>query len=264
MILKFSEYINESSVFSGIDLIEEFNYLNKVIFDNELTIIPLKWNNHKKTRGVFKYYTSRVRGNILVHYDKEPWIEISKFYNFSLDKIRNTLAHEMLHYWFWFKRIKEKDAHGPIFYSKMLELNKKGIVTMSIYDETPATELEILNKEKLKNPIRIIRIIARNINNQTVTIEGIGFCTNKVLTEEGIKALEAGLYKTYDYKDKEVEIIVWESDEPNLKMIPIQTKLSKGLFSLKTYKLKSVLDNYTFVADILKEKPIYRKTTIIP
>ena len=51
---------------------------------------------------------------------------------FAEHELRNTLAHEMVHQW-QFDVLKRRPNHGPDFLRKMTEMNRSGLVSVTIY-----------------------------------------------------------------------------------------------------------------------------------
>lgn len=97
-----------------------FNEINRECFNNELNQIPIKLSNSKSTLGYFKF--NRVRSTREV---TPICISISKMFNYTEQKIRNIMAHEMIHYWVAIN-YNENEHHGYNFIQNMNRLNKMG------------------------------------------------------------------------------------------------------------------------------------------
>lgn len=111
-----------------------FKEINKECFNSELSLIPIKIKNLKNAAGVFKYsYPRNDRSNI-----QNPHIVISSLYNMDDAKVKNTLAHEMIHYYVAINYPNEKEHHGPNFIRIMKSINNNGLgYNITIKDDDP-------------------------------------------------------------------------------------------------------------------------------
>ena len=166
MIKNFNEFIFENNLLLENEMIKKFNLekefqqLNRTLFNDELPPIKLSWNRKKNSRGVFRYSIikkGRLKKVIYDNPDYPPQIQISKFYNDTEENLRTILAHEMIHYWVWHNKLVDtSDSHGKAFLKKMEEVNKKKIVTVSVYDESPTHQ--VADTKPLKSPIYALLI----------------------------------------------------------------------------------------------------------
>jgi len=94
------------------DLVRLFTEWNLKSFDGMLPIPELRWNTRLKTSA----------GRFMPH-RKKSTIEIASY---LLDEpnaealIRDTLGHEMIHYWLW--ELRKPYGHTPEFHAKMNEI----------------------------------------------------------------------------------------------------------------------------------------------
>ncbi len=100
----------------------KFKEYNDAFFGGELPELPIRLSNARTTLGCFvrprNYPSSLERGVGECH------IRISVRLDYPELEVENTIIHEMIHYWIWFKRIKDSSAHGPHFRAKMTEINR--------------------------------------------------------------------------------------------------------------------------------------------
>jgi hypothetical protein len=76
----------------SINLQQEYDKLNRQLFNNELPKIPLQWSGRKTALGhVRSLINKRTGEQKLVH------LAMSTFYKTSYRQFKNTLAHEMIH-----------------------------------------------------------------------------------------------------------------------------------------------------------------------
>lgn len=99
--------------FKQTDLEQDFNILNKNLFQNRVKNIPLKWFRSKDKLGLFTFN------------DEMSYIEISTFYNLTRQQYLDILAHEMIHVFIHQQNIKDNDDHGKEFIRIMNSINSK-------------------------------------------------------------------------------------------------------------------------------------------
>lgn len=95
-----------------IDLERVFFDWNRKGFRSALPKLTLRWNPRLSTTAG-RFIPDR----------REPVIEVAEYLLEEANAetlIRDTIGHEMIHYWLWLKR--KPYGHGPEFYKKMNEL----------------------------------------------------------------------------------------------------------------------------------------------
>lgn len=92
-----------------------FNEFNDKHFGGILKTIPIRITRSKRYFG---------------HYSDPPAIFIGRHLNKSSDDFRDTLLHEMIHYYIEQVGIVEDDDHGPIFQEMHLKLLGKEYVDL--------------------------------------------------------------------------------------------------------------------------------------
>ena len=121
-----------------------FQELNAAYFCAELPQPKLNWNPRMRTTAG-RFSTAAV-------------IEIASYLQ-SIENgsqhVRDTMLHEMIHYWLWFK--KKPFGHSPEFYKKMHELGAKRYNTVPIvrppkyHYQCPECETVVPARRKLGN-----------------------------------------------------------------------------------------------------------------
>jgi hypothetical protein len=152
-ILKFSDFLNEKNDFKfEHDIEKQFNYLNKLLFNNELKM-PIYSFNMNKNRSAWvsfniirnKYGTAIDITNIVLHF--------SKNYIFTPEQFMNTLAHEMIHLYQFHKKILNDRGgdHGLFFTHEMDRINMMNVnikITPTNDAIEPSQQRKDLKKEK--------------------------------------------------------------------------------------------------------------------
>lgn len=101
---------------------EKFSEYNSLCFGGELPELPIRMNNSRSALGLFVhprvYPDSKPRGVGECH------IRISTRLDMPREEIEDTIIHEMIHYFIWYRRIKDTSPHGRYFRMKMDEINR--------------------------------------------------------------------------------------------------------------------------------------------
>ena len=101
---------------------QKFSQFNGEFFGGELNELPIKLSNSRSTLGCFVH--PRNQPDHLERGVGECYIRISTRLDFPQSEVEDTIIHEMIHYWIYFKRLKDSSAHGKIFRAKMEEINR--------------------------------------------------------------------------------------------------------------------------------------------
>jgi predicted SprT family Zn-dependent metalloprotease len=100
------------------ELVQLFEEINSRHFDGFLDPPKLKWN--RRLRSSAGRFVPGARPWSIWAAERPPTIEIASYLlqeANALDLIRDTLAHEMIHYWLWVRR--KPYGHTPEFWDKM-------------------------------------------------------------------------------------------------------------------------------------------------
>ena len=99
-------------------LLNHFNELNQLYFEALLDVPHLKWNSRlRSSAGRF------IPGSRKFFKEYPPQIEVASYLLEEQNAealIRDTVAHEMIHYWLWVRR--RPYGHTPDFLTKMREM----------------------------------------------------------------------------------------------------------------------------------------------
>ncbi len=103
-----------------MQLSEVFEEINRAHFDDFLTPPELRWNARLRTSA--GRFIPGTRPGTLRHAldERTPTIEIASYLREESESgtlIRDTMAHEMIHYWLWVRR--RPYGHTDEFYAKM-------------------------------------------------------------------------------------------------------------------------------------------------
>ena len=121
----------------------EWRTLNERYFDNLLPAISIAWS--RRLTSSVGMFVSR-GGPRPRQFDEstpqqtkreirlsEPLMaRLAERTPYAEQELLNTLAHEMIHQW-QFDILKRKPNHGPDFVRKMTEMNRSGLVAITIY-----------------------------------------------------------------------------------------------------------------------------------
>ncbi|OFZ69942.1 MAG: hypothetical protein A3K03_06805 [Bdellovibrionales bacterium RIFOXYD1_FULL_44_7] len=97
-----------------------FDEVNRLYFDGFLDPPVLKWNSRLRTSAGRFFPGSRK------YFRFKPIIEVAAYLfeeTDALELIRDTIAHEMIHYWLWVRR--RPYGHGSDFLTKMRAMGVK-------------------------------------------------------------------------------------------------------------------------------------------
>ncbi|MDQ1290808.1 MAG: SprT family zinc-dependent metalloprotease, partial [Nitrospirota bacterium] len=128
---------------SAEQLQTEWRLLNERYFEGLLPPIPVVWSR-RLTSSVGMFVSrggprprpfdepnpNRTKREIRL---SEPLMaRLAERTTYAGQELLNTLAHEMIHQW-QFDVLKRRPNHGPDFLRKMTEMNRSGLVSITIY-----------------------------------------------------------------------------------------------------------------------------------
>lgn len=128
---------------SAEQLQTEWRLLNERYFEGLLPPIPVVWSRRlTSSAGMFasrggprprqfdESNPNRTKREIRL---SEPLMaRLAERTPYAGQELLNTLAHEMIHQW-QFDMLKRRPNHGPDFLRKMTEMNRSGLVSITIY-----------------------------------------------------------------------------------------------------------------------------------
>lgn len=106
--------------FDEIDLQDEFEKLNTLLFGGSIKPVQMIWNTRRSSHGVVKATRNRLTGDITI-----KSLGISKFLDVPYKVFKDTLAHEMIHVFLLQQGIN--DGHGFRFGREMSRINSMGL-----------------------------------------------------------------------------------------------------------------------------------------
>ena len=127
----------------SVDVLYCWDRFNQQYFAGRLLPIPIQWSGRlTSSLGLFKSHIGP-RTKVPQHsmsYDNRRCIRLSLplVRQMAADRagreqvILNTLAHEMIHQW-QYDILKRRPDHGPDFRRKMREINRHGLLSITIY-----------------------------------------------------------------------------------------------------------------------------------
>lgn len=204
---------DEDSVFLGpedVDLVEEYQRLNRVLYDGKLGMYPMRWNNRKRAGAMVLF--NRVRNGDKFEI-KIVGIEFSKFAAFTINVLRNRMAHEMIHVYWLEKGLSY--GHDGHFKSEMRRINNLPLgLNVTLTGETGGPELKYKDSGK-KYGVFVF------------TNRGIaeGVC---LVPERSIDDMAWAIWRAFSkyprYRDARIEIFVydagWLSGTFNVRRVP--------------------------------------------
>jgi len=115
------------------DFTELFNLVNKECFNNSLTIIPFKLSSSKAYTASFGY---KINSKTKESYDRH--FTFSTLFKITFQKLKNIMAHEMIHYYLNATFDRDKSHHGYSFQRQMYRINSLGLgYKVTLKDDEP-------------------------------------------------------------------------------------------------------------------------------
>jgi len=217
----------------NINLQQEYEKWNKILFKNELPNISIVWDNSKVSGGQLI-----VRG---IPNNPQTFqiikMQISKFMDRTYEQFSSILIHEMCHVWVIEQRLPVFDGeHGDIFQDIRKDVNQK-LKRLKLNIQVENTE--DITGQKVSSNIKNKEFLVVLIFDKEENKYGIMTYSPKV-QKEIIKK-----YKdVFDDSDYEISFVV--SDNRELLKYPIKQK-----FNTERFKIDK-----TFFDELKKEKEI--------
>lgn len=118
----------------------KFDEFNCLCFGGELPSLPMRLSNSRSAFGLFvhprRYPASAPRGVGECH------MRISTRFDLPERDVEDTIIHEMIHYYIWYRRITDTSAHGKVFRGIMTQINKAFGRNLSISRKSSGEELD--------------------------------------------------------------------------------------------------------------------------
>lgn len=100
-----------------------FNEFNELCFDGKLPPLPIEESHARNFMGVFRWRKRIGEDGTEEPYDMQ--LRISTVYDMEEEVVKDTILHEMIHYYITYFRIKDTSPHGEVFIKMMNEINTK-------------------------------------------------------------------------------------------------------------------------------------------
>jgi len=104
-----------------VNLRQEYDDLNQLLWDGKLPNVPLKFDPSKKGYGRVNALINRRTGEITIQY-----LAISSLYKFTYRQFKNILAHEQIHV-YQNGVMRERGGHGWDFERQARRINSMGL-----------------------------------------------------------------------------------------------------------------------------------------
>jgi len=242
-ITEYGKYRDDEIVdLSQINLQEEYDRLNLLLFDNQLPKVPLTLMK-MRPYGKVQALINRITGEIVVKN-----LAISTFYKLPYKEFTNTLAHEMIHVK-QFLIYKENGNHGFSFEREARRINAMGYG----FKITATHEGEVNVSDNVRQKDLIALII--HMDNQysiTVTTPEVYYKESDHLFNLMEKFVNQGRLSN-------MEITVVKSKNPQLQRYKVSRTFARGFGSsvLSDSVLEELLND-----EIIKELKIKRGSPV--
>lgn len=100
-----------------------FNEFNELCFEGKLPLLPVEECHSREFMGQFVYRMSVDEYGTEIPYDMK--LRISTVYDMEEEIVKDTILHEMIHYYITYYRIKDTSSHGEVFLRIMNAINQK-------------------------------------------------------------------------------------------------------------------------------------------
>lgn len=127
----------------------KFKTYNKLYFNNELPTPKFKLIKSYRTLGYFS--CKKIIGKRKL---KGQMLEMSSYYDWNENDLRDVLIHEMIHYYLGYKHIDNNLTHGKDFLNMANDFNQK-------YQMNISERIDISKFHKLKNAPKISWFLVR-------------------------------------------------------------------------------------------------------
>lgn len=100
-----------------------FKEFNDLCFEGKLPLLPVEECHARSFMGVFKYRKRVDEYGTEIPYEMK--LQISTVYDMEEEIVKDTILHEMIHYYITYYRIKDTSPHGEVFLKIMNAINTK-------------------------------------------------------------------------------------------------------------------------------------------
>ena len=200
-----------------IDLYDEYSKLNKLLLNNQLPEVPMKWGGRKRALGHVNAMVNRRTGESRVND-----LTISAFHSLPYKTFKNTLAHEMIHV----KQLTDgspytSDPHGFKFQHEANRINQMGL---GFNITTKSNEDLGVSDNVKKNAKRMIGIVLK-IDNKLFACT----TTPNVFNSEFENVIKLYQKLVNNEKYRNIEILVVDTNNGDLLKTPMKRTFRNGI-----------------------------------
>lgn len=203
--------------YTKINLQKEYDHLNRLLFNDELPTVKLKWDKKKGAAGHVRHVRNRMTGAVTIQH-----LSISVFRRTTYREFLDVLAHEMIHVHNIVNSLQEKmfDAHGTYFIKEMNRINSSGYgFNVTITKDSHALS-GVSSHVKLNKPLIICLFTMSGKSNIIVMSQNTWLSQAEVLENAFTGWVKRG-------KTDKVEYAFIKSYDANLKMYKVQTSFTR-------------------------------------
>jgi len=224
--MKFKQFLTEEI----FDLKRKYVHFNKLLFNDELPDINLRYGISKRIGGSAKAIAMKKKSNSITRYNPNAGVEsikpteimISTFWDLDEDSFNGIFVHEMIHIYLYSKGIAYTSGndrgHGTEFIQKLKELQKKVSFTI------PETEvMDVRMSQDLQQKMFDIVLVDKPGWIGVVVFNGGYF-------DKGLDEVKQ-YYERVNAYTKHNELLLVRSDHPSLLQYRINRKMKRQMAS---------------------------------
>lgn len=135
---------------------QKFEEFNLLCFEGKLPSIPIVLSNAKTYLGLCAFKTKRDLLGRKQHYDFR--LRFSTRFDLPEEELKDTILHEMIHYYIAFHYLKDTSTHGLLFRKMMEDFNARfgRHITIS-HRLTEAQRADAVDKRKKQHIVAVVR-----------------------------------------------------------------------------------------------------------
>ena len=225
--------------FDNINLLQEFNVLNRELFGGDVPNVPLKWSRRKSALGHVRMKVNRTTRELL---SMELWM--STFFAVTYQQFLNTMAHEMIHVLLNTQSVERTgieelyyDPHGREFMKEADRINSMGLG----FNITKSNGEDLAVSDKTKANIKPLIAMIYDFDGQY----NVGVTTPNVYQRDFDRLVEILQHAINRGKYNRIELNVIETQNPQLLKYTQQRSFQRsvGHASISDELLGELLDD---------------------
>jgi hypothetical protein len=219
LLEKYSD--NDEVDYNEINLQGEYDKLNKLLFDDDLPKVKMKWDKGKRAAGHVRHSKNRATGETRILH-----LSMSVFFRTTYREFLDTLAHEMIHVHNIHNDLQSKmyDPHGEYFLKEMNRINSMGIrFNINTTKDSHALGRKVSGHVRMKKPLVALLFNVKNKKGIIVMSQA----TWQDESQGGPVLLRMFKRWVSSGKEKEVKYIVVKSWDAQLKVHKVQRSFAR-------------------------------------